>query len=162
MQQQASNRKSYLLIITLETSPRPSQIPHILFDIISLDVDAVLCLTNCSSFYLPRRDRSQSRSCPLQDRTQTSSAHEQTCVLEANALTDWASQADSHGEVNPFRRRKPQTENQSLTALWEGILLITGGCFRSINPIYLEVVSGRAFSVKTCAPNNKKIHRITK
>jgi len=34
---------TYLLIITLAPSPIPSQIPHTLFDIISLDVDAVLC-----------------------------------------------------------------------------------------------------------------------
>jgi len=34
---------TYLLIITLAPSPIPSQIPHTLFDIISLSVDAVLC-----------------------------------------------------------------------------------------------------------------------
>jgi len=34
---------TYLLIITLAPSPIPIQIPHILFDIISLGVDAVLC-----------------------------------------------------------------------------------------------------------------------
>jgi len=34
---------TYLLIITLPPSPIPSQIPHTLFDIISLSVDAVLC-----------------------------------------------------------------------------------------------------------------------
>jgi len=32
-----------LLIITLAPSPIPSQIPHTLFNIISLGVDAVLC-----------------------------------------------------------------------------------------------------------------------
>jgi len=34
---------TYLFIITLESSPTPSQITHTLFDIISLDVDAVYC-----------------------------------------------------------------------------------------------------------------------
>jgi len=34
---------TYLLIITLAPSPTPSQIPHTIFDIISLSVDAVLC-----------------------------------------------------------------------------------------------------------------------
>jgi len=34
---------TYLPIITLAPSPIPSQIPHTLFDIISLGVDAVLC-----------------------------------------------------------------------------------------------------------------------
>jgi len=38
-----SNRMTYLLIITLATLPIPSQIPHTVFDIISLGVDAVLC-----------------------------------------------------------------------------------------------------------------------
>jgi len=33
----------YLHIITLAPSPIPSQIPHTLFKIISLDVDAVIC-----------------------------------------------------------------------------------------------------------------------
>jgi len=32
---------TYLLIITLAPSPIPSQIPHTLFDIISLGTDAV-------------------------------------------------------------------------------------------------------------------------
>jgi len=32
---------TYLLIITLAPSPIPSQIPHTLFDIISLGADAV-------------------------------------------------------------------------------------------------------------------------
>jgi len=39
---QLSNRMTYLLI-KLAPSPIPSYIPHTLFDIISLDVDAVLC-----------------------------------------------------------------------------------------------------------------------
>jgi len=38
-----SNIMTYLLIITHAPSPIPSQIPHTLFDIISLRVDAVLC-----------------------------------------------------------------------------------------------------------------------
>jgi len=33
---------TYLLIITLASSPIPNQIPHTIFDIISLGVDAVL------------------------------------------------------------------------------------------------------------------------
>lgn len=36
-----SNRVTYLLIITLAPSLKPSHIPHTLFDIISLVVDAV-------------------------------------------------------------------------------------------------------------------------
>jgi len=40
----------YLLIIMLAPSPIPSQIPHSLFDIISLGVHAVLCLyTYCNT-----------------------------------------------------------------------------------------------------------------
>jgi len=34
---------TYMLIITLANAPIPSQIPHTLFDIISLGVDAVIC-----------------------------------------------------------------------------------------------------------------------
>jgi len=37
-----SNRMTCLLIITLVHSPTPSQIPHTLFDIISLSMDAVI------------------------------------------------------------------------------------------------------------------------
>jgi len=40
-QMQLSNHMTYLLIITLAHSPIPSQIPHTLFDIITLGVDAV-------------------------------------------------------------------------------------------------------------------------
>jgi len=36
---------TYLLIITLAPSPIPSQIPHDLFDIISLGVDAFYVMT---------------------------------------------------------------------------------------------------------------------
>jgi len=47
-----SNHRTYLLIITLAPSPIPSKIPHILFEIISLDVDTVRFMTRTQVWLL--------------------------------------------------------------------------------------------------------------
>jgi len=89
--------------------------------------------TDCSSFYLRQRMEARVKLVCSRDRTRTSCTHERTCVRVANALTNWASQADRQTEA------------------WWCHLYRVNFCLRCVLQVFkLHLQSTNGFAKKVC------------